>query len=164
MYGLFGDGGMQCGSPVGHFTGNFWTATNVGFGAIKEQAEAKVKQLEEDGIFGESIDQYNFYRAVAVVCDGMITLTKRYAKLAEEKAKDEKNPKRKKELEKNGGSLELVYGKSRAARSTRRCRPCTCIKNCMCLDACMHGISYGRVDQYLGKILRSGHRRRTHHT
>ena len=151
MYGLFGDGGMQCGSPVGHFTGNFWTATDVGFGAIKAQAEEKVRELEDAGIFGQSIDQYNFYRAVAIVCDGMITLTKRYARLAEEKAKDEKNPKRKKELEKMAEALDWCMEKP-CRTFHEALQTMYMYQNCMCLDACMHGISYGRVDQYLGKF------------
>ena len=54
---------------------------------------------KRQGMPDGTVDQYNFYRAVAIVCDGMILLTKRYAKMAEEKAAIEKNPERKAELE-----------------------------------------------------------------
>ena len=50
------------------------------------------------GIFG-FIDKYNFYRAVSIVCEAMITYTKRYARLVAEMAEVEKDPVRKKELE-----------------------------------------------------------------
>jgi formate C-acetyltransferase len=148
MYGLFG-AGHQCGSPVGHFTGNHWTATRVGFGAIKEEAERKMRELEERGIFGESIDQYNFYRAVSIVTGGMITLTKRYAALAAEKAESEENALRKLELLKMADALNWCMEKP-CRTFHEALQTLYMYQNCMCLDATMHGISYGRVDQYLG--------------
>ncbi|NLM20309.1 MAG: hypothetical protein GX207_00985 [Peptococcaceae bacterium] len=136
-------------TPVGHFCANYERAINKGFGAIKAEADAKIAELEEQGIFGDSIDKYNFYRAISIVCDGMIILTKRYAKLAEEKAAQEKDPVRKKELEAMADTLNWCMEK-----------PCRTFhdavqtlfmyQTCLCLDANMHGISFGRVDQYLG--------------
>jgi formate C-acetyltransferase len=149
-YGMFG-AGHQCGSPVGHFTGNHWTAMNVGFGAIRDDAKAKMKELEDKGIFGDAIDKYTFYRAVAIVCDGMITLTKRYAKLAEDKAALETDPKRKKELLKMAEVLDWCMEKP-CRTYHEALQTLYMYQNCMCLDATMHGISYGRVDQYLGSF------------
>ena len=88
----------NCQSPVGHFCGNFWTATQKGFGAIAREARENMKQLEEEGIYGDSIYRYNFYRAVEIVCDGMITFAKRYSALASEKAAACTDPARKAEL------------------------------------------------------------------
>ncbi|MDI9462300.1 MAG: pyruvate formate lyase family protein, partial [Bacillota bacterium] len=73
------DGWAQ--APVGHFCADYNTAIRRGFGAIKAEADAKVAEIEEKGIFGDSIDKYNFYRAVSIVCEAMITYTKRYARL-----------------------------------------------------------------------------------
>ena len=42
----------------------------------------------------------------------MITLTKRYSRLAAEKAAAETDPARKKELEDDGGGSGLVHGKA----------------------------------------------------
>ena len=150
MYGLFG-AGHQCGSPVGHFTGNHWTAVNVGFGAIRDEADARLRELEARGIFGESIDQYNFYRAVSIVTGAMITLTKRYATLAKEKAAGEKDASRKKELEKMADVLDWCMEKP-CRTFHEALQTLYMYQNCMCLDATMHGISYGRVDQYLGSF------------
>ena len=47
------------------------------------------------GDFRGSIDKYNFYRAVSIVCEAMITYTKRYARLVAEMAEVEKDPVRK---------------------------------------------------------------------
>ncbi len=150
MYGLFG-AGHQCGSPVGHFTANHWTAINVGFGAIRAEAEAKLRELEERGIFRDTIDQYSFYRAVAIVTEGMITLTKRYAALAAEKAAIEKDLGRKAELEKMADVLSRCMEKP-CRTFHEALQTLYMYQNCMCLDATMHGISYGRVDQYLGEF------------
>ena len=141
-------------TPVGHFCANYERALHKGFGAIKADAEAKIAELEEQGIFGDSINKYNFYRAISIVCDGMIVLTKRYARLAEEKAAQEKDPLRKKELEAMADTLNWCMEK-----------PCRTFhdaiqtlfmyQTCMCLDANMHGISFGRVDQYLGDFYKA---------
>ena len=53
-----------CHAPVGHFTANFWTATRKGFGAIRDEARAKLAEIEERGLFGEDARRYQFYRAV----------------------------------------------------------------------------------------------------
>ena len=43
-----------CHAPVGHFTANFWTATQKGFGAIRDEARARLiirwEQLERERI------------------------------------------------------------------------------------------------------------------
>jgi formate C-acetyltransferase len=150
MYGLFGDSGQQCGSPVGHFCGNFNNLLDNGLGAIRKEALERMKKLEEDGIFGSSIDQYQFYRAVSIVTGAMITLTKRYAKLAEEKAAAERDPDRKKELLDMADTLNWCM-ENPARGFQDAVQMIYMYQTCMCLDACMHGISFGRLDQYLGR-------------
>jgi len=141
-------------TPVGHFCTNYERAIKKGFAAIKAEADAKIAELEEKGIYGDSINKYNFYRAISIVCEGMIILTKRYAKLAAEKAAVEKDPVRKKELEAMADTLNWCMEK-----------PCRTFhdaiqtlfmyQTCLCLDANMHGISFGRVDQYLGDFYKA---------
>ena len=138
----------QCGAPVGHFCTSYDTAIRKGFKAIKEEAEAKMKELVDAAMPGKTIDQYNFYRAVSIVCDGIIVLTKRYAKLAEEKMLAEKNPDRKKELAMMVDTLNWTV--ENPARNFLDAVQCLYIyQTALCLDANMHGISWGRVDQYL---------------
>ena len=52
--------GAMGGAPIGHFCGNFWTVVDKGFGAIRDEAAAKMKELEEKGIFGSTAKNYNF--------------------------------------------------------------------------------------------------------
>jgi pyruvate formate-lyase/glycerol dehydratase family glycyl radical enzyme len=136
-----------CSSPVGHFVANFEKAMHKGFGAIKAEAQTKMDELE-GVMFGDSVARYNFYRAVTVVCDGMITLSRRYAEECERMASVETDPARKKELLGMAVSLNRIMD-----------NPCETFHDaiqCMylyqiglCLDAQQHGISFGRVDQYL---------------
>jgi formate C-acetyltransferase len=142
----------QTASPVGHFATGYNTAIRKGFAAIKAEAEAKREELIANALPGKSIDQYNFYRAVSIVCDGIIILTKRYAALAEEKFNAEKNPARKAEL---GRMVEaLNWTVEKPARNFHEAVQCLFMyQTALCLDANMHGMSFGRVDRYLGDYL-----------
>ncbi|MDR2502511.1 MAG: hypothetical protein LBC78_04605 [Oscillospiraceae bacterium] len=142
----------QTQSPVGHFATGYNTAIRKGFGAIKAEAQAKIAEYIENALPGTTIDQYNFYRAIVLVCDGIITLTKRYAKLAEEKAAAETNPARKKELLMMADTLGWTVEKP--ARNFLDAVQCLFMyQTALCLDANMHGMSFGRVDKYLGDYL-----------
>ena len=136
-------------SPVGHFCTGYNTAIRKGFGAIRQEARDKQMELIEQGIPGKTIEQYNFYRAIEIVCDGMITLTKRYAKLAEEQAESCTEPVRKAELLKMAECLNWTM-ENPARNFHEAIQTLFMYQTCLCLDANMHGISFGRVDQYLG--------------
>jgi len=135
-------------APVGHFCANHNKAIHKGFGAIKAEADAQVKELEAKGIPGDTINQYNFYRAVSIVCGAVITLTKRYAAEAERQLGECTDPKRREELK------MMVECLNRAVE-----KPCEtfhdglqCLfmyQTVLALDGNLHGLSFGRVDQYL---------------
>jgi formate C-acetyltransferase len=139
-----------CTSPVGHFVANFDKAIRKGFGAIKAEAEAKMAELE-GVMFGESVEKYNFYRAVTLVCDGMITLSKRYGEECTRLASVETNPVRKKELEEMADCLNWIM--ENPCRTFHDAIQCMYLYQIgLCLDGQQHGISFGRVDQYLGSF------------
>ena len=139
----------NCQSPVGHFVANFWTATQKGFGAIQKEAEDKMRQLEEDGIFGDSIYKYNFYRAVSIVSEGIIHWSERYGAECERLAEKETNPERKAELLRMADTLNWIM--KNPCRNFHDAVQCIYLYQLsMCMDGQQHGISYGRVDQYLG--------------
>lgn len=135
-------------APVGHFCANHSKAIRKGLGAIRLEAEEQVKALEAKGIPGQSIEQYNFYRAVAIVCDAAITLTRRYAAEAERLLAECTESERRTELSMMAESLNRIIDK-----------PCKtfhdglqCIfmyQTVLALDGNLHGMSFGRIDQYL---------------
>jgi len=137
-----------CTSPVGHFVANFEKAMHKGFGAIRAEAQAKMDELE-GALFGDSVSRYNFYRAITLVCDGMITLTKRYGAECDRLASIEADPARKKELLEMADCLNWIM--ANPCRTFHDAIQCMFLYQIgLCLDAQQHGISFGRVDQYLG--------------
>ena len=140
----------NCQSPVGHFTANFWTATQKGFGAIQREAEEKMAQMEEEGIFGDNNNKYNFYRAVSIVSEGIIHWSERYAAECARQAEQCTDPTRKKELLEMADCLNWIM--KNPCRNFHDAVQCIYLYQlAMCMDGQMHGISYGRVDQYLGR-------------
>ncbi len=143
-YGGFGSSG-----PVGHFVTGYNRAVRKGFGAIKAEADAKIAQLEEEGVMGKTVEQYYFYKSISIVCEGMINLTKRYAKKVEEMAAAEIRPERKAELERMAECLNWTMEKP--ARNFLEAVQCLFMyQSCLALEGNMHGMSWGRIDQYLG--------------
>jgi pyruvate formate-lyase/glycerol dehydratase family glycyl radical enzyme len=139
-----------CTSPVGHFVANFDNAMRKGFGAIKAEAKAKMDELE-GVMFGDGAARYAFYRSVTIVCDGMITLSKRYAKECETLASAETNPERKQELRNMTDCLYWIM--ENPCRTFHDAIQCMFLYQlALCLDGQQHGISFGRVDQYLGSF------------
>jgi formate C-acetyltransferase len=134
---------------VGHFCAGYNKVIRMGFSAIKAEADLKIAELEADGLMGRTVEQYNFYRAVSIVSEGVMRLTKRYAAKAAELAASETEPMRKKEL--NAMADALSWCVEKPSRTFHEALQAMFLyQTCMCLDANMHGISYGRVDQYLG--------------
>ncbi|MBR2738382.1 MAG: hypothetical protein IKD88_06710 [Lachnospiraceae bacterium] len=138
--------------PIGHFCGDFTKVVDKGFGAIRDEALAKMQQLEINGIYGDSNRKYMFYYAVSLVSEGIITYVKRYAAEAARQAAECTDPTRKAELEQMADSLNWIIEK-----------PCRNFWEAMqavyfyqlghILDGQLHGITFGRVDQYVGKYL-----------
>lgn len=69
-----------------------------GYGGIKKEAEAHLAEIAETD--GTQNDKRNFYKAIILVCEGVITLANRYSAKAAEMAAVEACPVRKAELEK----------------------------------------------------------------
>jgi formate C-acetyltransferase len=143
-HGTFGVSG-----PVGHFCTGYNTAIRKGFAAIKAEADAKMKKLEDDGVFGKSAEQYYFYKAVSLVSEGMIGLTKRYAAEARRMAGIENSPERREELLRMAECLDWTM--EHPSRNFHEAVQCIFMyETCLAFEGNMHGMSLGRVDQYLG--------------
>ncbi len=136
-------------APVGHFNANFWNATQKGFGAIRDEARAKMRELEEKGIWGENVQKYHFYNAVEIVSEGIIIWSKRYGQEALRQAEACTDPQRKAELLQMADTFNWIM--EHPCRNFRDAVQCTWLYQlAMCLDGQLHGISFGRIDQYLG--------------
>ncbi len=139
-----------CHMPIGHFCPNYQTVINKGFGAVLAEAKEKMAALEGH-MNGDDIEKYTFYRSVAICCNAMITFSKRYGKACLEKAEREINSERKAELLQMSDSLDWII--ENPCRTFREAVQAIYLYHvAMCLDGQNHGISFGRLDQYLGKF------------
>ncbi len=137
-------------TPVGHFCTGYDKACTVGFEAVRQEAEAKMEELERTGIMGDNNRKYNFYRAVSIVTKGIIIWAKRYGKECARQAAGQTDPVRKAELLDMAERLDWIMEKP--CRTFHDALQCIYLYHlAMCLDGQQHGISLGRVDQYLGK-------------
>ena len=137
-----------CENPIGHFCANYEKLLHRGFRSIAEEARENMRALE-GVMYGDGAEKYSFYRSVAIVMEAMITLTRRYAVACAALSERETEPARKAELEEMGACLRGVT--EGPARSYQEAIQLLFLYHLgMCLDGQQHGISFGRVDQYLG--------------
>ena len=151
---LFFTAQNQCSLPIGHFTPNFERAIKTGFGSIKAEAEKKIIELEKLGFNEDSATQYSYYRATSTVCEGMITFAKRYSEECKRLAAIETDETRKQELLQISDTMAWVMEKP--ARNFRDAiQTLWFYQMCVVMDANLHGMSAGRVDQHIGAYAES---------
>ncbi|MBR6561455.1 MAG: hypothetical protein IKK78_00415 [Oscillospiraceae bacterium] len=98
-------GGMSLfGLPAGHIICGYQKIINMGYGAIRKQAQDWIDE-HRGNLMGDDVNKYMFYTAVVITCDGASLLAKRYAAKCEEMAAACTEPARKAELEKMAGGL-----------------------------------------------------------
>ncbi len=138
-----------CVSPVGHFIVGHQRVLDRGLLSIKEEAETRMRELDNRGI-GPDIEKYDFYTSVCIVIDGAVALANRYSQLARDKAAVCEDPVRKAELEKIAETMAWVP--AHPARTFFEAAQCVFFyQMVVTLDAQLHGTSFGRIDQYLGR-------------
>ena len=145
-----GKRGGQHGGPVGHFCSNYDKMLTKGFAAVRAEAKAITDSLEGK-LYGDSAQKYHFYRAIVTVCDGALIYAQRVADAVRAEAEKEADPARKQELlemERNYRHMFInpVDSFFEAAQAL------FLYHTLMIFDGNLHGMSWGRIDQYLGKF------------
>jgi formate C-acetyltransferase len=93
-------------NTISHYLPPYTYLFEVGFEGIRHDAEKKLAKL--DLTQPESEEKANFYRAAILVCEGMEAIGMRFANLARDMAKQEKDAQRRKELEQIAEVCEWV--------------------------------------------------------
>jgi pyruvate formate-lyase/glycerol dehydratase family glycyl radical enzyme len=151
--GVISYGGVNmCTGPTGHFNANFEKVINKGFAAIRAEAQAHLDKLEGK-VFGDSARKYTFYKAITIVCDAAILFSKRYAEKCREKAAGASEV-RKAELLKMADSLDHIM-ENPCRTFHEAVQAISLYQLIMAIDGNMHGLTIGRLDQYLWKFLES---------
>jgi len=138
------------GGPVGHFCTNFDKAIRRGFADVAREAREKMAALEGK-LFGDDAGKYHFYKAVAICCDGAIIFAKRYAAAVRELAEKETEPGRKEELYTMAEGLDWIF-ENPCRTLLEATQALFMYQLLLALDGNLHGLTLGRVDQYLGSF------------
>ena len=148
--------GRPGGFPVlmmpGHLTPGFQTILKRGYGDIRKQAQDWL-DAHLGNVMGDDMDKYLFYKAATVACDGAITLTRRYAKIAAEKAKTAPTPERAAELSRMAESLEWIAEKP-ARTFWEACQQVMLYHVFLMVDNGPGVTSMGRFDQHVWPYLK----------
>ena len=146
----FGDKDTGAG-PVGHFCANYDKAIRKGFAAIKQEAQEKIDGMK-GRLYGDDAEREQFYYAVTIVCDAIITLAKRYAAECRRQAG---GVRRRRPAGPSCSQMAegLDWIMENPARTFLEAVQCLFLYQIvLSLDGNLHGLTFGRVDQYLGSF------------
>lgn len=133
--------------PVGHFCAGYDRVIRTGFAAIKQDALDRIDSIK-GRLYGEDALREQFYYAVATACDAAITLSKRYAAECRRQAWECADETRRAELLQMADGLDWIMEKP--ARTFLEAAQCLFLYQIvLSLDGNLHGLTFGRVDQYL---------------
>lgn len=131
---------------IGHVCVNYGKVLAKGYRGIIAEAQEALDKLEISD--PEYVRRNNFLTAVIESCEAVILYARRYAALAREKAKTEKCPIRKAELEQIASNCARVP--EFPARSFyEACQSFWFVQLLLQIESSGHSISPGRFDQYM---------------
>ena len=136
----------------GHLIAGFDKIINVGYGAIRKQAQDWLDE-HRGNIMGDDVKRYLFYSSAVIAADAAITYVRRTGDACFEKAKTEKDPARKAELEKFGESLHWIS--VNPARTFWEATEAALLYQYLLRLDGLGAISMGRFDQYTYKQFKS---------
>ncbi|MCX8172694.1 MAG: formate C-acetyltransferase/glycerol dehydratase family glycyl radical enzyme [Archaeoglobaceae archaeon] len=133
---------------ISHFAVDYPFLLKNGLENIKRFAEKKISEFEELKLTDPSeVEKILFYKAVEIVCEGVINLAKRYAKKAIELA-NEAEDERREELLKIAEICEWVPAKP-PRNFWEALQFVWFMQLALHMESYEQGISMGRIDQYL---------------
>jgi pyruvate formate-lyase/glycerol dehydratase family glycyl radical enzyme len=138
--------------PAGHLTPGFGKIIDVGYGAIRKQAQDWLDS-HVNNLMGEDVNRSLFYNAVVISCDAATALLERYGGKCLEKAASCTDAKRKAELESMADSL--IWISENPCRTFREaCQAAITYQYILRLSFINDIGSFGRFDQYTWPYLK----------
>jgi pyruvate formate-lyase/glycerol dehydratase family glycyl radical enzyme len=141
------------GIPVGHLTPGFEKIINVGYGAIRKQAQDWIDD-HRGNLMGEDMNKFMFYKSAVIACDAAITLVKRYGQACFDKAEECRDAARKAELIKMGEGL-IWISENPARTFWEACQGTILYQLFLALDSNYPAPAFGRFDQYTWPFLKA---------
>lgn len=140
-------------SGDGHTIPDYIKVIKTGISTIVKEVEETIASL--DLLEPENLEKLPFYESVLISLKALVRYAKRFSALAEEKAKRENDPKRKKELE----EISRICAKvpEQPAETFHEALQSLLFVNIgIQMESNGHSISFGRVDQFLYPLYRKG--------
>ncbi|MDO5516981.1 MAG: formate C-acetyltransferase/glycerol dehydratase family glycyl radical enzyme [Clostridium sp.] len=131
---------------VGHLSIDYAKLMRVGYNGMIEEAEADLAKLDKKD--PDYADKRDFYNAIIIMHEAAKKYIERYADLAEEYAAQEKDIKRKKELEAMAVNCHEIAGGS-PKTFWQALQLFNFATTLIQVESNGHSISYGRMDQWL---------------
>ena len=131
---------------VGHICVDYGKVLRIGYEGIRREAEDALAKLSVGD--GEHHRRYHFLLAVIESCNAAIVYANRYADLAEQMAKEEKDPLRREELLQIAANCRRVPAKG-AETFWQACQSFWFVQMLLQTEGSGHSISPGRFDQYM---------------
>lgn len=131
---------------TGHLAIDYERLMRLGFNGLIEEAKTALSKLDKRDV--EYADKRDFYQAMIIMHEAAKQYTERYAKLADEMAAKETDPKRKSELEAMAANCHQIAGNPPKTfwQALQLFNIATALIQ---VESNGHSISYGRMDQWL---------------
>lgn len=136
----------------GELTGGYDWIVQSGINGIRKTIDETLSTL--DPTVAEEYDKIQYLKALLEVCDGIVTLSNRYAQLAENLAKSETDTRRKEELNKIAQICRWVP-ENPARTFWEGLQAVWLYHACILMDQNATSYNIGRVDQYLNPLYQS---------
>ncbi len=138
--------------PTGHLTPGFEKIINVGYAAIRAQAQSWIDG-HKGNLMGEDMDKFMFYKSAVIACDAAIIMVKRYGQACITKAEECKDGTRKAELQKMGEGLMWI-SENPARTFWEACQGAIMYQLFLAVDSGYPAPAFGRFDQYTWPFLK----------
>ena len=136
----------------GHLTAGFPKIINMGYGAIRKQAQDWLDSHVND-LMGDDAEKCMFYQGVVLSCDAGEIYARRYAEKCREKAEECTDEARKAELLSMADSLDWIA--TEPCRTFREaCQAALLYQYLLKMSHLSDSGSYGRFDQYTWPFLK----------
>ena len=136
------------GCRPGHLIAGYNKIINVGYGAIRKQAQDWIDS-HYSNVMGQDVTKNLFYSSVVVVCDAAEIMIRRYGDACMEKAEQTTDPARKAELKEMAESLYWIS--VNPARTFWEACEATLLYTVLMYEDCCAAFSIGRFDQFTYK-------------
>jgi pyruvate formate-lyase/glycerol dehydratase family glycyl radical enzyme len=137
--------------PTGHLTPGFEKIINVGYAAIRKQAQDWI-DARKGNLMGEDMDRFMFYKSAVIACDAAITMVKRYGQACFDKAGQATDQTRKAELQRMGEGLMWI-SENPVRTFWEACQGAIMYQLFLAIDSGYPAPAFGRFDQYTWPFL-----------